>query len=277
MTAVPEDPGRIAVHAAVIPAAAVAPLSNQAYGRPPSPRAASCAWNPTSPRSPPCLSRPGRRGHCSSSGGTTPQARSRRLRPVQLLQACSAACAAFLMAWIIFLSAALPAQAVAHEWKLAWIGLDVTEAAGLLVVTWAARRLREMLIPAAIVTGTLLVCDAWFDVILSWGTSDWRWSALSAVAVELPLATLLFVAARQMTKATDAGLTARRGPGRPSAPPAPAPAAGADRPQRPNRCSRSVPPRRMARQTALPCHPASAARPRDSQDINEASVTARLA
>jgi hypothetical protein len=59
------------------------------------------------------------------------------------------------MAWIIFLSAALPAQAVAHEWKLAWIGLDVAEAAGLLVVTWAARRPREMLIPAAIVTGTL--------------------------------------------------------------------------------------------------------------------------
>jgi hypothetical protein len=228
MTAVPEDPGRIAVHAAVIPAAAAAPLSNQAYGRPPSPRAASCAWNPTSPRSPPCLSRPGSRSHCSSSGGTTLQARSRRLRPVQLLQACSAACAAFLMAWIMFLSAALPAQAVAHEWKLAWIGLDVAEAAGLLVVTWAARRPRETLIPAAIVTGTLLACDAWFDVILSWGTSDWRWSALSAVAVELPLATLLFAAARQMTKTTDAGLTARRGAWPAPRPPAPALAAGAD-------------------------------------------------
>jgi hypothetical protein len=31
-----------------------------------------------------------------------------------------------------------------------------------------------MLIPSAIVTGTLLVFDVWFDVILSWGTSDWR-------------------------------------------------------------------------------------------------------
>jgi hypothetical protein len=76
----------------------------------------------------------------AGSGGTAPQARSRRL------------------------------SSVTHEWKLAWVGLDVAEAAGLLVVTWAARRQREMLLPAAIVTSTLLVCDAWFDVIFSWGT-----------------------------------------------------------------------------------------------------------
>jgi hypothetical protein len=66
-----------------------------------------------------------------------------------------------------------------------------------------------MLIPAAIVTGTLLVCDAWFDMILSWGTTDWRWSVLSAVAVELPLAALLFAAARHMIRTTVADLGAR--------------------------------------------------------------------
>jgi hypothetical protein len=145
------------------------------------------------------------------SGGTAPQARSRRLSPVTLLRICSAACAAFLLAWIIFLGAALPVQAVAHEWKLAWVGLDVAEAAGLLVVTWAPRRQREMLLPAAIVTSTLLVCDAWFDVIFSWGTSDWRWSVLSAVAVELPLAALLFTAALHMIRTTVAELGARMG------------------------------------------------------------------
>jgi hypothetical protein len=141
----------------------------------------------------------------AGSGGTAPQARSRRLSSVTLLRVCSAACAAFLLAWIIFLGATLPAQAVAHEWQLAWVGLDVAEAAGLLVVTWAARRQPEMLLPAAIVTSTLLVCDAWFDVIFSWGTSDWRWSVLSAVAVELPFAALLFTAALHMIRTTVAG------------------------------------------------------------------------
>jgi hypothetical protein len=110
----------------------------------------------------------------AGSDGTASQTRPRRLWPVMLLRVCSAACAAFLLVWIIFLGATLPAQAVAHEWKLARIGLDVAEAIGLLFVTWAARRLREMLIPSAIVTGTLLVFDVWFDVILSWGTNDWR-------------------------------------------------------------------------------------------------------
>jgi len=181
----------------------------------------------------------------AGSDGTAPQTRPRRLWPIMLLRVCSAACAAFLLVWIIFLGATLPAQAVAHEWKLAWIGLDVAEAIGLLFVTWAARRLREMLIPAAIVTGTLLVCDAWFDVILSWGTGDWRWSVFSAVAVELPLAALLFAAARHMIRTTVADLSARRCLA------GPAPACANCRcqgcpPQGPNRCGRSISPCRTA-------------------------------
>ena len=188
----------------------------------------------------------------AGSGGTAPQTRSRRLSPVTLLRVCSVACAAFLLAWIIFVGATLPAQAVAHEWKLAWVGLDVAEAAGLLVVTWGGRRRRKMLLPAAIVTGTLLVCDAWFDVILTWGTSDWRWSVLSAVAAELPLAALLLAAAHQMTKTTVAELGARMC----LAGPAPArhqlPLPGRP-PQGPRRWGRSLPPRRMYQACSRRC------------------------
>ena len=254
MTAAAKDPDRIAVHAAVIPAGAVAPLRSHPY-RPPSPRGASCGRNSTSPRSPPCLSwpgRPGRRGRCPSSGGTAPQARRRRLGPVRLLQVCSAACAAFLLVWISFLGATLPAQAVAHEWKLAWVGLDVAEAAGLLVVTWGARSRRKMLLPAASVTGTLLVCDAWFDVILTWGTSDGRWSVLSAVAAELPLAALLFAAAHQMTKTTGRGAGRPDVPGRACGRPASAPAAGPAA-AGPHRWGRSLPPRRVYQACSRRC------------------------
>jgi hypothetical protein len=53
----------------------------------------------------------------AGSDGTAPQTRPRRLWPVMLLRVCSAACAAFLLVWIIFLGATLPTQAVAHEWK----------------------------------------------------------------------------------------------------------------------------------------------------------------
>jgi hypothetical protein len=195
----------------------------------------------------------------AGSDGTASQTRPRRLWPVMLLRVCSAACAAFLLVWIIFLGATLPAQAVAHEWKLARIGLDVAEAIGLLFVTWAARRLREMLIPSAIVTGTLLVFDVWFDVILSWGTSDWRWSVFSAAAVELPLAALLFAAACHMIRTTVGDLSARiclAGP---------APASANCRcwgcpPQCPNRCGRSLSPCRTASRAGVSRRPPIPAR-----------------
>jgi hypothetical protein len=175
-----------------------------------------------------------------------------------LLRVCSAACAAFLLVWIIFLGATLPAQAVAHEWKLAWIGLDVAEAIGLLFVTWAPRRLREMLIPSAIVTRHAAV----FDVVrrdLSWGTSDWRWSVFSAAAVELPLAALLFAAACHMIRTTVADLSARiclAGP---------APACANCRcwgcpPQCPNRCGRSLSPCRTASRAGVSRRPPIPAR-----------------
>jgi hypothetical protein len=102
----------------------------------------------------------------AGSGGTAPQARSRRLSPVTLLRICSAACAAFLLAWIIFLGATLPAQAGAHEWKLAWVGLDVAEAAGLPVVTLGGPAAAGDAPPGRDRYQTLLVYDAWFDLFL---------------------------------------------------------------------------------------------------------------
>ena len=50
------------------------------------------------------------------------------------------------------------------------------------------------------ITGTLLCCDAWFDVILDAGTSDIWLSLASAVLVELPLAFLMFNAARRLIR-----------------------------------------------------------------------------
>jgi hypothetical protein len=45
-------------------------------------------------------------------------------------------------------------------------------------------------VPAAAVTGTMLLCDAWFDVITSSGGSEQIESILEACFAELPLAAL---------------------------------------------------------------------------------------
>ncbi len=55
--------------------------------------------------------------------------------------------------------------------------------------------------PAAI-TGTLLVCDAWFDVLTSRG-SDIVQASLEATLVELPIAALCFWMALNLAHAVE--------------------------------------------------------------------------
>jgi hypothetical protein len=65
----------------------------------------------------------------------------------------------------------------------------------------AWRRL-QVFIPWAVVTATLLCCDAWFDIVLDWNTDDLTGSILTAVFAELPLAALLLYVARRMIRLT---------------------------------------------------------------------------
>ena len=44
----------------------------------------------------------------------------------------------------------------------------------------------------AIIAGTLLFCDAWFDVITSWGNRDHWVTVITALFAELPLAAFMF-------------------------------------------------------------------------------------
>src|SRR4029077_6634400 len=55
----------------------------------------------------------------------------------------------------------------------------------------------------ATITGTLLCCDAWFDVLTSRGVSDVAQAAASAIFIELPLAALCFWMARNLAHAIE--------------------------------------------------------------------------
>ena len=61
-------------------------------------------------------------------------------------------------------------------------------------------RTLKWLVPFAAVTGTMLVCDAWFDVLTSRGTMDVTVSAVLAVVAELPLAVFCFWIARSVER-----------------------------------------------------------------------------
>ena len=112
------------------------------------------------------------------------------------------ACCLGLAAWIAILILYLPGRYTSHDWRTVWVGLDIAELAGFAATAWAAWHQRQILIFLMVVTGTLLVCDAWFDLALAYGSRGFLTSLLSALFVELPLAVLLFTSARRLVRVT---------------------------------------------------------------------------
>ena len=159
----------------------------------------------------------------------------RRERRLALL--VSAACCVFLAGWIVLLAATLPHHFDAHHWRAVWVNFDVFLLAAFAATAWAIWRQRQVLILLLMLTGTMLCCDAWFDVGTSLATNGLWISLLSAVFAELPLAFLAFAGARRLLRATVAasilagayaGATAAGAIGRP-VPSRPASGAGAVR------------------------------------------------
>ena len=124
----------------------------------------------------------------------------RRERRLALL--VSAACCVFLAGWIVLLAATLPHHFDAHHWRAVWVNFDVFLLAAFAATAWAIWRQRQVLILLLMLIGTMLCCDAWFDVGTSLATSGLWISLLSAVFAELPLAFLAFAGARRLLRAT---------------------------------------------------------------------------
>ncbi len=104
-----------------------------------------------------------------------------------------------LLPWTAYLAVELPERQSAAHWDLAWVGFDVAIAAGLLATgVWILRRSPKVTLAAA-ATGTLLLCDAWFDVVTSTGKDLWVSIAEAAVA-EVPLALVCFWIARNVER-----------------------------------------------------------------------------
>jgi hypothetical protein len=111
-----------------------------------------------------------------------------------------AACLA-LIPWIVVLAATLPPRYLAGHWRAAWVGFDLLMLLGLAATAWAGWRRRKILLLFATVTGTLLVCDAWFDVTTASGDDLWV-SIAGALLGELPLAAFLFYVAQRLLRLT---------------------------------------------------------------------------
>ncbi len=127
-------------------------------------------------------------------------------------------CCVILAGWIVVLAATLPHRFDAHHWRAVWVNFDVFLLAAFALTAWALWRQRQVVILLLMLTGTMLCCDAWFDVGTSLKTSGIWMSLASAAFAELPLAFLAFIGARRLLKATvDASLRMPVPAGRPAA------------------------------------------------------------
>ena len=71
-----------------------------------------------------------------------------------------------LLPWTLWLSASLQPHHVTNRWDLAWSGFDSGLALLLLATAFAAYRARPGSRRLAATLGTLLITDAWFDIVL---------------------------------------------------------------------------------------------------------------
>jgi len=94
-----------------------------------------------------------------------------------------------LVPWTVYLAYTLPSRQVSHRYNIAWVGFDVMLAIALGCTGYFALRRSRYLAVAAAAAATLLVVDAWFDVMTS--PRDQILEAIVlALFVELPMAAL---------------------------------------------------------------------------------------
>lgn len=93
-----------------------------------------------------------------------------------------------LVPWILYLTFTLPSRHVTYHYDVAWVGFDVALTVAFGATAWAVLRGSQWLVALAAVTGTMLCCDAWFDVVTSHHGRDFVGAAAEACAAELPLA-----------------------------------------------------------------------------------------
>jgi hypothetical protein len=132
-------------------------------------------------------------------GELVPASQLARLRRVRLVLMIGAIVG--LIPWTVYLAITLPDKYIAHNWPATWVGFDVLILVFMAVTAVLGLLRRQLLILTAFTTGTLLICDAWFDVMTAAPTDRWL-SVLTAVMGELPLAIVLITGALRILRLT---------------------------------------------------------------------------
>lgn len=132
------------------------------------------------------------------------------------LSAAVVVISAGMVPWIVYLALTLPRSYRAAHWDVLWVGFDVALVLVLISTAVSAWWRSQLMAPLLLVAATLLLCDAWFDVVTSFGRPDGWVSVVTAVCGELPLASAFLWLYRRIVLRTIA--EARRRGGDPNPP-----------------------------------------------------------
>lgn len=110
------------------------------------------------------------------------------------------AAAAVLVPWTIHLGQMLPSRHLSAHWDIVWVGFDLALAVALGLIGLAAARRSAWLEGAATASASLLLVDAWFDVLTSRTMAERLVALVEAGLAEIPLALVCIWVARRAVK-----------------------------------------------------------------------------
>jgi uncharacterized membrane protein len=102
---------------------------------------------------------------------------------------------AVLLPWTIYLGLTLPRHHLSNHWDISWTGLDIGLIITLLLTAIFAYRKAVWLVMSATSAGSLLLVDAWFDVMSERQALQFYQALILAIFIEIPLAILCYVVA----------------------------------------------------------------------------------
>ncbi|OLE29804.1 MAG: hypothetical protein AUG44_02855 [Actinobacteria bacterium 13_1_20CM_3_71_11] len=92
--------------------------------------------------------------------------------------------------WVIFLAVTLPRHATFAHYRGVWVGFDTGLVVVLAMTAYLAWRARPHVALSATAAATMLLVDAWFDVLTTPRGHGWLMSVVLAGLIELPLASI---------------------------------------------------------------------------------------
>lgn len=112
---------------------------------------------------------------------------------------------AAVVPWLFALNARLPSTKTVPHWPAMWIGLDAMEALGLVATGGLVARGDSRQRLAAAATASLLIADAWFDLVTSSPGAERLAAVGMALGAELPIAAVCILVATRPSRETKEG------------------------------------------------------------------------